>query len=143
MPGPCPDRLQSPRPMPSLLVPGLRREVQPDDVGRERERNRDALSGGPLAGAPGRVSSSLVFWRTHAGAEVDLLIVDGRRIHPIEIKLGAAVDPRSLAGLRQCMADLSLMRGFVITTGEERRSIGKAIEILPWRSVARGEVDIA
>jgi hypothetical protein len=40
------------------------------------------------------------------------------------------------------MADLSLKRGFVITTGEERRSIGKAIEILPWRSVARGEVDI-
>ena len=85
---------------------------------------------------------SLVFWRTHAGAEVDLLIVDGRRIYPIEIKLGAAVDPRSLAGLRQCMADLSLKRGFVITTGEERRSIGKAIEILLWRSVARGEPDI-
>ena len=46
-------------------------------------------------------------------------------------------------GPRQCMADLSLKRGFVITTGEERRSIGKAIKILPWRSVARGEVDIA
>lgn len=89
------------------------------------------------------VRPGIFFWRTHAGAEVDLLIVDGRRIYPIEIKLGAAADPRSLAGLRQCMADLSLKRGFVITTGEERRSIGKAIEILPWRSVARGEVDIA
>jgi len=46
------------------------------------------------------VRPGIFFWRTHAGAEVDLLIVDGRRI-------------------------------------------GKAIEILPWRSVARGEEDIA
>lgn len=88
------------------------------------------------------VRPGLFFWRTHAGAEVDLLIVDGRRIIPIEVKLGAAVDPRSLAGLRQCMADLSLKRGFVVTSAAERRSIGGAIEILPWERVARGEVDL-
>lgn len=40
------------------------------------------------------------------------------------------------------MADLSLKRGFVVTTGEERRSIGSAIEILPWHAIARGEVEI-
>jgi len=88
------------------------------------------------------VRPGIFFWRTQAGAEVDLLIVDGRRIHPVEVRLGAAVDPRSLAGLRQCMADLSLKRGFVVTTGEERRSVGRTIEILPWRALARGEVDI-
>lgn len=53
-----------------------------------------------------------------------------------------AVDPRSPAGLRQCMADLSLKRGFVSTTGDERRSVGKTIEILPWQALARGQVDI-
>jgi len=95
------------------------------------------------AWASGRfVRPGICFWRTQTGAEVDLLIVDGRRIHPVEIKLGASVDPRSLAGLRQCMADLSLKRGYVVTTGEERRSIGKAIEILPWHEVARGKVDV-
>ena len=88
------------------------------------------------------VRPGIFFWRTQAGAEVDLLIVDGRRIYPVEIKLGAAVDARSLAGLRQCMSDLSLKRGFVVTTGEERRSIGSSIEILPWHAIARGEVDI-
>jgi hypothetical protein len=31
------------------------------------------------------------FWRTHAGAEVDLLLVHGRRILPVEVKLGASV----------------------------------------------------
>jgi hypothetical protein len=35
-----------------------------------------------------------------------LLIVEGRRILPIEIKLGAAVDHYAIAGLRQCMKDL-------------------------------------
>jgi len=88
------------------------------------------------------VRPGIFFWRTQAGAEVDLLIVDGRRIFPVEIKLGASIDARSLAGLRQCMADLSLRRGFVVTTGEERRSIGSAIEILPWHAIARGEVEI-
>lgn len=52
------------------------------------------------------VRPELFFWRTRAGAEVDLLIVEGRRILPIEIKLGAAVDRYAAAGLRQCMKDL-------------------------------------
>jgi hypothetical protein len=81
-------------------------------------------------------------WRTQAGAEVDLLIEDGRRIHAVEVKLGAAVDPRSLAGLRQCMADLGLKRGTVVYSGEERRGAGRGIELLPWQRVVRGEVDI-
>ncbi len=88
------------------------------------------------------VRPGLFFWRTQAGAEVDLLIVDGHRILPIEIKLGAAVEPRALAGLRQCMADLSLKRGFVITTASERRSIGRSIELVPWDAIARGEVNL-
>lgn len=88
------------------------------------------------------VRPGLFFWRTQAGAEVDLLIADGQRIHPVEIKLGASVEPRALFGLRQCMTDLGLKRGFVVTTGDERRSIGKAIEILPWGEIARGNVAI-
>jgi hypothetical protein len=48
--------------------------------------------------------------------------------HSHRVKLGAAVDPRSLASLRQCMADLFAERGFVVTTGTERRSLGRAIE---------------
>ena len=81
------------------------------------------------------------FWRTQAGAEVDLLLVHGRRIVPIEIKLGASVDPRALAGLRSCMSDLGLKRGLVITTGEERRRLG-AIEILPFKDIAAGHVEL-
>ncbi len=82
------------------------------------------------------------FWRTAAGAEVDLLLVHGRRIAPIEIKLGATVEPRALTSLRQCMADLNLRRGFVVYTGEERRSIGNSIELLPWNEIRSGNIDL-
>jgi len=39
------------------------------------------------------VRPEFFFWRTQAGAEVDLLIREGRRILPVEIKIGAAVGP--------------------------------------------------
>lgn len=75
------------------------------------------------------------FWRTQAGAEVDLLVVDGRRIVPIEIKLGTAVDSRELLGLRHCMQDLGLERGWVIAGGGEPRALPGNIQVVPWSDV--------
>jgi hypothetical protein len=86
------------------------------------------------------VRPEVYFWRTQAGAEVDLLIVSGRRILPVEIKLGAAVDHHGVAGLRQCMKDLGLTRGWVVCTAAERRTMGGGIEIVPWREIAEGRV---
>jgi uncharacterized protein len=74
-------------------------------------------------------------WRTQAGAEVDLLLRVGRKLLPIEIRLGASTDPRSLVGLRQCMQDLDLKRGYVVTTGTERRELGRGIAVVPWSEV--------
>jgi predicted AAA+ superfamily ATPase len=82
------------------------------------------------------------FWRTQAGAEVDLLIVEGRRILPIEVKLGASVSGRDLAGLRQCMSDLGLRRGFVVTSGREARRLAPGIDLVPWEQVVAGEVEL-
>ena len=87
------------------------------------------------------VRPEFFFWRTQAGAEVDLLIVEGRRILPIEIKLGAAINHHAVAGLRQCMKDLGLCRGWVITTARERRRLSAEIEIIPWSELAAGEVE--
>lgn len=88
------------------------------------------------------VRPEIFFWRTQAGAEVDLLIVEGRRILPVEIKLGAAVDHYALAGLRQCMKDLGLSRGWVITTARERQRLSAGIEIIPWDDVASGQIEL-
>jgi uncharacterized protein len=88
------------------------------------------------------VRPEIFFWRTQAGAEVDLLIREGRRILPVEIKIGTAVDHYALAGLRQCMKDLGLNRGWVITTSRERQRLSAGIEIIPWADVASGRIEL-
>lgn len=55
---------------------------------------------------------------------------------------GASVDGRALSGLKQCMSDLGLKGGFVVYTGDARRSVTPAIELVPWEAVARGELDL-
>jgi len=88
------------------------------------------------------VHPEIFFWRTQSGAEVDLLVVEGRKILPIEIKLGASVDRHGYAGLRQCMNDLGLKRGWVVTTSEDRRTLAPGIDLVPWKRIAAGEIDL-
>lgn len=84
----------------------------------------------------------IAFWRTQAGAEVDLLIGDGRRLLPIEVKLSVSVDRYAVVGLRQCMKDLGLKRGWVICNAAEQRTMGGGIEIIPWADAASGRVEL-
>lgn len=86
------------------------------------------------------VRPEVCFWRTQAGGEVDLVIRDGTRLVPIEIKLGVSVDQHALRGLRQFMKDLGVRKGWVVATASERRRVGRAIEIVPWREVVSGTV---
>lgn len=88
------------------------------------------------------VRPQFFFWRTQAGAEVDLLVVAGKKILPIEIKLGAAVGPHEVSGLRQCMKDLGLKRGLVVSNGTERRRMSAEIEIIPWSEIASRHFDL-
>ncbi|MBL8114301.1 MAG: DUF4143 domain-containing protein [Acidobacteria bacterium] len=96
---------------------------------------------GALAAA-NLVAPQLYFYRTHAGAEVDLLVVHGTRIIPIEIKLGAAFSRGDLAGMRSCLADLGLRRGFIVTGSGERRSASPEIEIVPFPEIVAGRIDL-
>jgi hypothetical protein len=73
---------------------------------------------------------------------VDLLVVAGRKILPIEVKLGASVGPQEVSGLRRCMEDLGLKRGFVVSTATERRRMSPTIEIVPWAEVSSGRFDL-
>jgi hypothetical protein len=79
------------------------------------------------------------YWRTQTGSEVDLILGDGTRLVPIEIKTGAAVSAGDVAGLRRCMSDLHLEHGYVVANVDERRTIGTDIDVVPWTSVVRGD----
>jgi uncharacterized protein len=71
------------------------------------------------------------FWRTARGAEVDLLVQTAGRLIPFEIKLHSAPTTESAAGLRQCMSDLELPRGYIVHAGHQRYSLGHGVSALP------------
>jgi len=74
--------------------------------------------------APG---SHSYYWRTAAGAEVDLLIKSGSRLIPFEIKLHTSPKLNDVRGLVACMHDLKLEKGYVICRGKEDYSLGAGI----------------
>ncbi len=71
------------------------------------------------------------FWRTARGVEVDLLVETGGRLIPFEIKLHSAPRADAAAGLRACMADLGIDRGYVVYPGRDRYSMGGGVSVLP------------
>jgi len=80
------------------------------------------------------------FWATHAGAELDLLIVRGTKRWGFEIKRTSA--PVITPSMRTALADLRLRRLFVIHAGEHSFDMAKDIraiavselldELKPW-----------
>jgi hypothetical protein len=71
------------------------------------------------------------FWRTAVGDEVDLLVARGSRLLPFEIKLHSAPAASDLRGLRRCMADLRLSRGWVVYPGKDEYSLGQGVTAVP------------
>ena len=66
------------------------------------------------------------FWATHAGAELDLLVVRGRDRLGFEVKLTSS--PRVTPSMRSALADLKLQRLYVIHSGEETFPLEKNIQ---------------
>jgi len=80
------------------------------------------------------------FWRTHTGAEIDLLVVRGRKRWGFEVKRTSA--PTITPSMRTALTDLKLQRLFVIHAGEHSFDMAKKIraialphlldELKPW-----------
>jgi len=65
------------------------------------------------------------FWATHAGAELDLLVVRGRKRIGVEVK--RTVAPAITPSMRRALADLKLGRLFVVHAGTETFPLQKNI----------------
>ena len=102
----------------------------------------DELLGHPVVGASweGFVIESILgvapsrtqafFYRTAAGAEIDLVLdMGGRRgLWAIEIKRGTA--PKIEKGFRLARADIEPARSFIVHSGEDRYPKGDGIEAI-------------
>ena len=109
-----------------------------------------ALSGHPLAGAlfesavvgeirklGGTLATppNMYHWRSHGGAEVDLLLERDGVFHPVEVKLTSRPsrkDTRGIKAFRATYAHLKVAPGLVITPTEQLEQVGDAEYALPW-----------
>jgi uncharacterized protein len=72
--------------------------------------------------------SAAYYWRTQAGAELDLLLFVGNRRIGIEIKRADA--PGMTASMGSAMADLQLDRLFVVYPGPTRYALDRNVEAI-------------
>jgi predicted AAA+ superfamily ATPase len=70
------------------------------------------------------------FYRTSAGAEVDLLLVP-RGGAPIAVEIKHSLSPKVSNGLRSVMADLKCERGYIVYPGTETYQMTQRITALP------------
>jgi predicted AAA+ superfamily ATPase len=76
-----------------------------------------------------RAEREAYFYRTHAGAELDLLLIRRGRRYGFEFKYEAA--PRPTKSMHMVTEDLNLKRLWVVYPGEGAYPLGKHIELLP------------
>lgn len=74
------------------------------------------------------------FWRTAAGAEVDIVVAEGGRLIPLEVKLSATPRPamaRNLTAFQKDLKDLAAP-GYVVHPGEVRLPLAPGVTALPF-----------
>ena len=78
------------------------------------------------------------FWATHAGAELDLLMLkDGRRVG-VEFKRSDA--PQLTPSMRIAMQDLALDELYVVYPGDRRYSLAQHVTAVPLAALLPGQV---
>lgn len=78
--------------------------------------------------------SNAFFWRTHDGAELDLLVVRGKTRLGFEVKYTSA--PSLGPSMRIALEDLRLDRLFVVHAGTERWSMAERVEAVPVTAIS-------
>lgn len=69
------------------------------------------------------------FWGTHAGAELDLLVLRGTQRWGFEIKRSSA--PRMSRSLHVAISDLGLTRASIVYPGTQRYALAEKVEAVP------------
>jgi hypothetical protein len=81
-------------------------------------------------------SWEVYFYRTSAGAEIDLLLIDEKR-RPIAIEIKYSLSPDVTRGFWNAWEDLSCKRGYVVYPGKESYPLGNGVSTLPIKDLKR------
>ena len=80
--------------------------------------------------------SEVFFYRTSAGAEIDLLFFDNKNV-PVAIEVKYSLSPRPGRGFWNAFEDLSCKKGFVVYPGDEMYPLGKNVFTLPIKELEK------
>ena len=75
------------------------------------------------------------FYRTGAGAEIDLVLFDGKH-KSVAVEIKYSLSPKLERGFWNAYEDLSCKRGFVLYPGEESYPLGRNVATLPAKKLA-------
>ena len=87
-----------------------------------------------LANLPGKWQT--YFYRTVAGAEIDLILFDSRH-KPVAVEIKYSIGPKVDRGFWNAYEDLSCKKGYVIYPGIESYPLGKNVVTLPVKDLTR------
>ena len=76
------------------------------------------------------LNTAVYFYRTNAGAEIDLLFFD-RKNRPVAIEVKYSLSPAVSRGFWSVYNDLSCQKGYVIYPGSEMYPLSKGVFALP------------
>jgi len=79
------------------------------------------------------VPPAFAYWRTHAGAEVDIVLESGNRLIPLEVKRATRIGPYDLRGLSSFLEAFSDRApfGVVLYNGEVAVRASERIVLMP------------
>ncbi|MEK6726749.1 MAG: ATP-binding protein [Deltaproteobacteria bacterium] len=113
-----------------------------------RIRDLDDLQGHPSIGSSweGFVIEQIIgsvpetwqtyFFRTNAGAEIDLLLIDAKN-RPVAVEIKYSLSPAVTRGFWNAYDDLGCKRGFVVYPGDKSYPIGKNVFTLPIKELPK------
>jgi hypothetical protein len=80
------------------------------------------------------LQSNLYFWRNNTGDEIDVIVEDGDRLHPIEIKSGQTVVSDYFSGLiKWRKISGTTGSGEVLVYGGEKNQRRADVDVISWR----------
>jgi predicted AAA+ superfamily ATPase len=81
-------------------------------------------------------NKDVYFYRTNAGAEIDLLFFDEKNA-PVAIEIKYSLSPVVSRGFWNAYEDLACQKGFVVYPGDEIYPIGKNLLVLPLKEITQ------
>lgn len=85
--------------------------------------------------------SRLYFYRTHAGAEIDLIIDRGTERIGIEFKAGVAIEARDAANLQRGIDEGVIHRGLIAYQGSRRFEAREGVSVTPAEALLEAPLD--